>query len=110
MATVYYEEHGDLSVLDDRTVAVIGFGNQGRAQAMNLRDSGLEVIVGNRGDEAGARISRSIIYLGERMDQVPMIVIPCYDVEAGAERYGRLIGPERRRLERDANARRRNKR
>ena len=47
------------------------------------------------GDEAGARISRSIIYLGERMDQVPMIVIPCYDVEAGAERYGRLIGPER---------------
>lgn len=47
------------------------------------------------GDEAGARISRSIIYLAEHMAQVPMIVIPCYDIEAGAARYGRLIGPER---------------
>lgn len=47
------------------------------------------------GDEAGARISRSIIYLGERMAEVPMIVIPCYDLAAGSARYGRLIGPER---------------
>lgn len=46
------------------------------------------------GDEAGARISRSIIYLGERMADVPMIVIPCYDLAAGSARYGRLIGPE----------------
>jgi ketol-acid reductoisomerase len=54
MATVYYEEHGDLAVLKNKTIAVIGFGNQGRAQALNLRDSGLTVIVGNRADEAGA--------------------------------------------------------
>lgn len=47
------------------------------------------------GDEAGARISRSIIYLAEHMAEVPVIVIPCYDVVAAGARYGRLIGPER---------------
>jgi nitroreductase len=47
------------------------------------------------GDEAGARISRSIIHLGEHMAEVPMIVIPCYDLAAASARYGRLIGPER---------------
>lgn len=47
------------------------------------------------GDEAGARISRSIIYLAERMAQVPVLVIPCYDVAAASTRYGTLIGPER---------------
>ena len=47
------------------------------------------------GDEAGARISRSIIYLAERMAEVPVLVIPCYDVAAASARYGNLIGPER---------------
>jgi len=40
-----------LSALDGKTVAVLGYGNQGRAQAPNLRDSGVQVIVGNRDDE-----------------------------------------------------------
>jgi len=44
------------------------------------------------GDEAGARISRSILYLAERMADVPVIVIPCYDIAAAATRYGHLIG------------------
>ncbi len=51
-ATVYYEEDCDLGVLQGKTITVAGFGNQGKAQAQNLRDSGLSVIVGNRGDEA----------------------------------------------------------
>jgi nitroreductase len=46
------------------------------------------------GDEAGARISRSILYLAEHMHEVPVLVIPCYDVAAAHERYGRLRGPE----------------
>jgi ketol-acid reductoisomerase len=50
-ATIHYEEDADLSELDDRTVAMIGYGNQGRAQAQNLCDSGIDVIVGNREDE-----------------------------------------------------------
>lgn len=45
-------------------------------------------------DEAGARISRSILYLAERMHEVPVLVIPCYDVEAAHARYGRLRGAE----------------
>jgi nitroreductase len=48
------------------------------------------------GDEAGARISRSILHLAEHMAEVPVIVIPCYDVAAAGARYGQLIGPERK--------------
>jgi nitroreductase len=44
-----------------------------------------------RGDEAGARISRSILYLAERMADVPVLVIPCYDIEAAGDRYRSLI-------------------
>ena len=47
------------------------------------------------GDEAGARISRSILHLAAHMAEVPVLVVPCYDLEAAAGRYGRLIGPER---------------
>jgi nitroreductase len=43
------------------------------------------------GDEVGARITRSIIYLAEHMAEVPVIVFPCYDVEAADHRYQRLI-------------------
>ncbi len=46
MVTIYRDEDADLSVLDGATISVIGYGNQGRAQSLNLRDSGLNVIVG----------------------------------------------------------------
>jgi nitroreductase len=45
----------------------------------------------SHGDEVGARISRSIIYLAEHMAEVPVIVFPCYDVEAADLRYQTLI-------------------
>ena len=45
---IYFD--GDISLLDG-TIAIIGYGNQGRAQAQNLRDSGLSIIVGNIDDE-----------------------------------------------------------
>jgi ketol-acid reductoisomerase len=45
MAKVYYEQDADLSVLKDKTIAVIGFGNQGAAQSQNLKDSGLNVVI-----------------------------------------------------------------
>lgn len=50
MAKVFRDEDADLSVLAGRTVAVIGYGNQGAAQALNLRDSGVKVIVGSPRD------------------------------------------------------------
>ena len=46
MATMYYDDDADLSLLKDRKIAVIGFGSQGHAHALNLKDSGLDVVVG----------------------------------------------------------------
>ncbi|AGA57196.1 Ketol-acid reductoisomerase [Thermobacillus xylanilyticus] len=45
---LYYEKDADLSVLQNKTVAVIGYGSQGHAQAQNLRDSGVRVVIGLR--------------------------------------------------------------
>jgi len=45
----------------------------------------------SRGDEAGARISQSILWLAEHMSEVPALVIPCYDVAAAEARYRDLI-------------------
>ncbi|MGH7202015.1 MAG: ketol-acid reductoisomerase [Planctomycetaceae bacterium] len=47
-AKIYYDADADLSVLKGKTIAILGYGSQGHAQAQNLRDSGLEVIVGQR--------------------------------------------------------------
>jgi ketol-acid reductoisomerase len=49
-AKIYFERDGDLKILDQTTIAIIGYGNQGRAQALNLRDSGLKIIIGNIDD------------------------------------------------------------
>ena len=48
MATIYYDKDADLKALKGKTVAVIGYGIQGRGQALNLRDSGVKVIVAQR--------------------------------------------------------------
>ncbi|MFX0002078.1 MAG: ketol-acid reductoisomerase [Candidatus Hodarchaeota archaeon] len=47
MVDIYHNEDGELSILKEKTIGIIGYGNQGRAQALNLRDSGLNIIVGN---------------------------------------------------------------
>jgi ketol-acid reductoisomerase len=44
-AKIYYDKDADLSVLKDKTIAILGYGSQGHAQAQNLRDSGCTVIV-----------------------------------------------------------------
>ncbi|MFH1031828.1 MAG: ketol-acid reductoisomerase [Chloroflexota bacterium] len=51
MVKIYYEKDANLSILKDETIAIIGYGNQGGAQAQNMRDSGLNVIVGSRKDK-----------------------------------------------------------
>ncbi|MFW5731088.1 MAG: ketol-acid reductoisomerase [Desulfonatronovibrionaceae bacterium] len=45
---VFYDKDADLSLLEDKTIAIIGYGSQGHAHAQNLRDSGLNVVVGQR--------------------------------------------------------------
>ncbi|KST66455.1 ketol-acid reductoisomerase [Mastigocoleus testarum] len=46
MARMYYDEDGNLDLLAEKTIAIIGFGSQGHAHALNLKDSGMNVIVG----------------------------------------------------------------
>ena len=47
---IYTDADASLEALQGKTVAILGYGNQGRAQALNLRDSGVKVIIGNRAD------------------------------------------------------------
>ena len=47
-ATIYYESDADLKHLAGKTIAILGYGSQGHAQAQNLRDSGLNVVVAQR--------------------------------------------------------------
>ena len=46
MNKIYYQQDCDLSRLDGKTVAIIGYGSQGHAHALNLKDSGVNVVVG----------------------------------------------------------------
>jgi len=48
MANLYYDDDADLSLLHGKTVAILGYGSQGHAHALNLRDSGVNVVVGLR--------------------------------------------------------------
>src|SRR5882757_3794663 len=52
-----YEKDAPLDALKGKTVAVIGFGSQGHAHGLNLRDSGVKVIVANRKDSANGKVA-----------------------------------------------------
>jgi len=54
MPDVYYENDADLSLLEGKTVAILGYGSQGHAHALNLKESGVDVVVGLRSD-SGSR-------------------------------------------------------
>ncbi len=47
-AKIYYDDDADLSLLKDKTIAILGYGSQGHAQAQNLKDSGCKVVIGQR--------------------------------------------------------------
>src|SRR5947208_9852882 len=49
---MFYDDDADLERLDGKTVAIIGYGSQGHAHALNLRDSGVSVVVGLRSDSS----------------------------------------------------------
>ena len=46
MAEIYHDEDANLSIIQSKKVAVIGYGSQGHAHALTLRDSGVDVVVG----------------------------------------------------------------
>ena len=54
MAEMFYDDDADLSIIQNRVVAVIGYGSQGHAHALSLRDSGVDVRVGLRPGSASA--------------------------------------------------------
>jgi len=64
VAEIYYDNDADLSIIQSKKVAVIGYGSQGHAHAQNLRDSGVEVVIGlkdgskskPKAEEAGFRV------------------------------------------------------
>jgi ketol-acid reductoisomerase len=58
MVKIYYEDDADLSVLQGKTIAIVGYGNQGSAQAQNMRDSGVKVIVGSIKDKSAENATK----------------------------------------------------
>ncbi len=57
-ATIYYDADADLSHLKGKTIAILGYGSQGHAQAQNLRDSGCTVIIGQRPGSANYDLAK----------------------------------------------------
>ena len=65
MAKMYYDDDADLSLLDGKTVGVIGFGSQGHAHALNLHDSGIRVVVGlHPGSRSRAKVEEAGLRVG----------------------------------------------
>jgi ketol-acid reductoisomerase len=96
MATIYYEKDADRSALEGQRVAVLGFGSQGHAHALNLKDSGYDVRVGLREDStswpvaeaAGLRVLPTAQAV--RDADVAMVLLPD---TAQAASYESEIGP-----------------
>jgi ketol-acid reductoisomerase len=95
-AKTYYDADASLEPLRDKTIAVIGYGSQGRAQALNLRDSGLRVVVGLRSEGRSYEVARAdgfepvpMEVAAERGDVILMLVP---DVPM-AEVYSRYVEP-----------------
>ena len=96
MAELFYDDNADLSIIQNRVVAIIGYGSQGHAHAMSLRDSGVDVRVGLRpgstsiakAEEAGLRVVDPATAAAEA--DVIMILAPDH-VQAGL--YAEAIEP-----------------
>jgi ketol-acid reductoisomerase len=82
MAVMYYDKDADLSLLNGKKVAVIGYGSQGHAHALNMRDSGVDVVIGlHEGSKSRAKAEADglkVLSVGDAVKQsdVVMILIP----------------------------------
>ncbi len=103
-ARMYYDPDADPSALQDRTVAIIGYGSQGHAHALNLRDSGVDVVVGlpaaSKSRAIAAEAGLRVADVGEAARQADaiMILVPdtaqkaVYDAEIAPNlKPGRLL-------------------
>ena len=95
MATMYYEKDCDISVLNGKTIAIVGYGSQGHAHAMNLRDSGCDVIIGLRPGKSWTKAEEdgfSVCTVAEATQKADIIMILIND-ERQAELYNESIAP-----------------
>ena len=93
---VYYDNDADLSVIQSKRVAVIGFGSQGHAHAGNLQDSGVDVVVGLRaGSSSRAKAKKSGIATADVADAVASadVVMMLVPDELQASLYESEIAP-----------------
>jgi ketol-acid reductoisomerase len=100
MAKIFYDKDADASRLKGRTVAVIGYGSQGHAHALNLRDSGVAVVVGLHDTSASAARARAeglmVVPVDEaaRRADIVMILTP----DTGQKKlYEEAIAPHMRK-------------
>jgi ketol-acid reductoisomerase len=96
MAKVYTDKDADLSVLKGKTLAVLGFGSQGHAHALNLKDSGLQVIIGLYEGSKSIAVAREkgfkVVPTGEAVRQADVIMVALPDTKQ-ADVYQRDIAP-----------------
>ncbi|MBI3667314.1 MAG: NAD(P)-binding domain-containing protein, partial [Acidobacteria bacterium] len=96
MAKIYYEKDGDLKHLKGRKVAVIGYGSQGHAHALNLRDSGIDVVVGlYQGSRSWAKAEAAglkVLPVAEAAQTANVIMVLVAD-HIQADLYAQEIGP-----------------
>ncbi len=99
MATVLYEKDADPSLIGGRKVAVIGYGSQGHAHALNLRDSGIDVRVGLREGSASKAKAEAAglraVTIAEAAQEADLIMILAPDTEQAAI-YEKDIAPHLR--------------
>ena len=99
MAKMYYEKDCDLGKLDGKKIAIIGYGSQGHAHALNLKDSGCDVCVGLRAgsknwknaENAGLHGSPTRTAAVETMSFRKGKKCVCTDADAGAQALIELI-------------------
>lgn len=77
MANIYYQEDCNLAMLDGKTIAVIGYGSQGHAHALNAKESGCNVIIGlYEGSSPGRRRKhRDLKYIPRRKRRKKRILL-----------------------------------
>lgn len=83
----YYEADADISVLKGKRIAVIGYGSQGRGQSLNLKDSGLDVVIGLRKGkswDAASKDGMKVMTVAEAVKRSDIIQILLPDESQGA--------------------------
>ncbi len=80
-AIVYYDADADSSLLTGKTVAILGYGSQGHAHALNLKDSGIDVVVGLReGSSSKAKAEAAglkVLPTGEAVKAANIVMVCC---------------------------------